>query len=125
MSLPIEAQEAYMDHLTVSLQTFKQALRHALAVDDNRESHLGDATAARDELCRSYAQLMGSLGIYSRNYCGSPLTTVVVPIGASFDAQWPSVYGVDKLRRGAYVEPEDQARDWIVFSNPQQLLPRL
>lgn len=117
-----------MTHLSDSLQAFKTALRTALRLDDNRETHLADAALARDELSRSYAQLMGSLGVYSGERCTEPLTVTVVPGGlgeAVFNYGWPANFGGEKLRRGAYIDPEVPARDWVVFANPLQRLPRL
>lgn len=60
-----ENQQAYIDHLHVSYQDFRQALIHALNSDNNRETHLDTAAEKQRAAQSRYQQLVWSLGTNS------------------------------------------------------------
>lgn len=121
------AQELFFTHLDDSLAAFKVALRRAINIDDNRESHLDDAGAARTELERSGAQLLYTLGVITLNYATNPLASVVVPVGTDvysiYGSNLPT--GADYLLRSSFVAPLDLARDQVCLGSINSLIPRL
>lgn len=123
------AQELFFTHLDDSLAAFKVALRRAINIDDNRESHLDDAGAARDELARAAAQLLFTLGLQQFNAMGRPLSKAVVdPSTNVFD---PGTYATlpgtqDHFLRSAFtIPPEEPSRDWVSLGDLSTLIPRL
>lgn len=122
------AQELFFTHLDDSLAAFKVALRRAINIDDNRESHLDDAGAARDELGRAAGQLLFSLGCATVLNTNSPLASITVPPGT--DVYGPSFYGTNLpgttyFLRSTATDPVNQDRDMVRLDSINHLIPRL
>ncbi len=120
-------QQSYMDHLVDSLHAFREAIKIALLIDDNRESHLDAAAAARDELRRSHAQLIRCLGFGDLTYCTYALAAVTVPADYDVYSNLANAPGsVDYLLRYTNTGgPVNIAQDTIKFDNDLGLIPRL
>ncbi len=122
-------QELFFAHLDDSLAALKVAMRRAINIDDNRQSHLDDAGAARAELERAGAQLLFTLGVTSVTSAGAPLARVVVAPGTDvyaggfYGSNLPT--GNQYLLRSTFTDPIDIVRDTVSLGSLFTLIPRL
>lgn len=63
-------QQAYIDHVTDSFQSFRTALTQALNADNNRETHLDTATDRFVALRRTHRQLMANISNFDTTSVG-------------------------------------------------------